>query len=100
MSCHHFGEIIPHVLVSNGRRLKQRVLYEIAETDTEEAEDRMLQTCTRVINRYERYLKLKGRDELVDRVELLVLAYELEVEYQYEKFRLIEAYYQIYHNTK
>ena len=83
VSCHFFGEAVPHVLVSSGRRLKQKVLYEVAEQDTEEAEERLLATCSRFINRYERYLKVKGGDEIVDRVELLSHIYELELEYQY-----------------
>jgi hypothetical protein len=36
----------------------------------------------------------------VDRVELLAQVYELELQYQWEKFRLIEAYYFAYENTR
>lgn len=36
-----------------------------------------MKTCTTFINRYERYLKIKSLDELVDRVELLSRMYSL-----------------------
>jgi hypothetical protein len=36
----------------------------------------------------------------VDRVELLAQIYELELRFQFEKFKLIEAYYYLYENTK
>lgn len=100
MSCHFFGEDIPHVLVSHGKRLKNKILYEVANDDMEQLERRILQHCTYFINRYERYIKIKSLDEIVDRVELLTHIYELELQFQYEKFKLIEAYYYLYENTK
>lgn len=39
--------------------------------------------CTNFINRYERYLKIKSLDEIVDRVDLLFKIYESELEYQF-----------------
>jgi hypothetical protein len=56
--------------------------------------------CTNFINRYERYIKIKSLDEIVDRVDILFRMYELELQYQFEKLKLIEAYYYIYENTK
>jgi hypothetical protein len=100
VSCHFFGEEIPHVLVSHGRRLKNKILYEAANEDMEHLERRILEHCTHFINRYERYIKIKSLDDIVDRVELLALIYELELHFQHEKFRLIEAYYYLYENTK
>lgn len=91
---------MPHVLVSSGRRLKQKVLYEPALQDLEQVESRLLATATSYINRYERYLKVKSLDELVDRMELLTRLYGLELQYQWEKFQLVEAYYYAYENTK
>lgn len=79
----HFGEEVPHVLVSNGRRLKQRVLYEVVSEDIEEVEERLIASCTNFINRYERYIKIKSLEEIVDRVELLRRMYELELQYQF-----------------
>lgn len=100
VTCHYFGETIPHVLVSHGRRLKNKILYEVANEDMTELEQRIIDNCTYFINRYERYVKIKSLEELVDRVDLLATVYELELLYQYEKFKLIEAYYYIYENTK
>ena len=100
VSCHFFGEEIPHVLVSHGRRLKNKILYEVANADMARLDQRLLDNCTYFINRYERYVKLKSLEELVDRVELLAAVYEHELLYQYEKFKLVEAYYYIYENTK
>lgn len=88
------------MVVSNGRRLKQKILYEIVNDDIEEVEERIMASCTNFINRYERYLKVKSLDEIVDRVELLFQIYALELEYQFEKLKLIEAYYYVYENTK
>ena len=79
----YFGEKIPHIIVSNGQRLKNKVLYEVALNDIEEIEERILHNCTMLINRYERFIKIKGLDEIVDRVELLKNVYQFELEYQF-----------------
>jgi hypothetical protein len=96
----HFGEKIPHVLVSNGQRPKHRVLYEEALQDIEAVEERLMRHCTVFINRYERFLRVRSLPELVDRVELLAQMYQLELEYQFEKLTLIENYYYLYENAK
>ena len=51
--------------------------------DIEEIEERVLHNCTMLINRYERFIKIKGLDEIVDRVELLKNVYQFELEYQF-----------------
>jgi hypothetical protein len=61
--------------VSHGRRLKNKILYDAALQDVEEVEHRMLASATAFINRYERYIKIKSLDEIVDRVELLSAMY-------------------------
>jgi len=36
VNCCFFGETIPHVLVSHGRRLKNKIFYEVVLEDIEE----------------------------------------------------------------
>ena len=64
--------LIPHVLVSNGRRKKTKVMYGVVvETDLPYVEQRVLEVATKIINQYERYIKIRSKEEIVDRVELL-----------------------------
>ena len=62
MKLEYFGDKIPHVIVSSGERLKNKVLYEIVNEDIEEVEERILYHCTMLINRYERFIKIKSLD--------------------------------------
>jgi hypothetical protein len=79
--CEHYGEEIPHVLVCYGKKIKQKIMYDVVEKDLDLIEKRMLEVSTSFINRYERYVRLKSLSEIVDRVELLNRIYELELKY-------------------
>ena len=86
-------------MVADGKKRKNKILYDIVLEDLKLVEDRIIEYGTIFINRYERLIKMKGMPELVDRMTLIAQMFELELEYLYEKFKLIESYYYIYDNT-
>jgi hypothetical protein len=98
ISCQHFNEKIPHILVIDGKK-KKNIIYDVVLEDVKIVEDRILEIGTHFINKYEQILKMKDMAEIVDRCGMLSELYELELEYLYEKFNLIESYYYIYENT-
>ena len=54
--------LIPHVLVSNGKRKKSKMLYGIViESDLPFVEQRVLEVATKIINQYERYIKITSK---------------------------------------
>lgn len=86
------------MLVIDGKK-KKPIIYDIALEDLKLIEDRILNIGSNYINRYERIIKIKSMQEIVDRVTLLSDLFELEEKYMFEKFNLIEAYYYLYENT-
>lgn len=95
---HFFHESIPHLLVIDGKR-KKNILYDIALEDLKLVESRILEIGTHFINKYERIIKMKQLPELVDRMGILSDLFELQEQFLYEKFNLIENYYYLYENT-
>ena len=94
-----YGEKIPHLLVSDGRKRKNNIIYDIVLEDLKLVEERILEIGTHFINRYERLIKIRSLPELADRVCILSELFDLELEFIFEKFNLIEKYYYIYENT-
>lgn len=99
VSRQHYGKEIPHLLVSDGQKKKNQVMYEIALEDLKLVEKRILEVGTHFINRYERLIKIRSLPELADRMKVISELFEFELKYLYQKFNLIEKYYYIYENT-
>ena len=55
-----YGQDIPHVMVADGKKRKNKILYEIVLEDLKLVEDRIMEYGTVFINRYERLIKMKG----------------------------------------
>jgi hypothetical protein len=54
---------------------------------------------THFINKSEKMIKIKQLGEIVNRVDVLRELFDLELLFQYHKFKLLENYYYIYENT-
>lgn len=75
------------------------IMYEVAFQDLRNLERRILATASKFINKFEGYLKVKNLDGLADRHEVLLDLYGLELDYQMEKFALLETMMLLYNHA-
>ena len=57
--------------MSDGKKKKNKIMYEIVLEDLKLVEDRILENSTIYINRYERLIKIRKMPELVDRMVVI-----------------------------